>query len=176
MDEQRFAGANMGIDQKLVEQMQHVFEALDAEKIKAAVDKKGLDSVINEAATLAAITGAVAGLGGPITMIVGIPVSVVNTVAQQFRVTMAVIYVKKGRVTPSFNDFMKIVALSLGVEVGIGVTSAVLVNVAGQILARLGASSIGAFIPVFGAVVGGGANYAFIRSVGATLKKLEMPA
>lgn len=165
---------HMEINHHLVHQMKHIFEGLDAQKIKTEVDHKGLDAFINEAAAFAAMTGGIAGLGGAITMVVGVPVSIINTVVQQFRVTMAVIYKKKGQVTPSFEDFMKVVALSIGVEVGVGIGASFLANIAAQILVRLGVSSAGMAIPIFGAVVGAGVNFAFIKAVGETLKSLEI--
>lgn len=164
----------MSLDHHLVEQMRHIFEGLNVEQIKADVDKKGIDAFIRQAARFAAITGGIAGLGGPITLIVGLPISVVNTVVQQFRVTMAVIYVKRGKVTPTFNEFLKIVAMSIGVEIGVGLASGLAAAVAAQILVRLGAGGIGAMIPIFGAVVGAGVNYAFIIAVGGALKSLDM--
>jgi hypothetical protein len=162
------------MDHALVEQMKHIFEGLNVEEIKKKVDADGLDSFISEAARFAALTGAIAGLGGAITMVVGIPISVINTVVQQFRVTMAVIYVKRGKVTPTFDEFMKIVAVSLGVEIGIGVGATLAAAVAGQILMRLGIGGLGLMIPLFGAAVGAAANYAFIKAIGATLKSMDM--
>lgn len=162
------------MDHALIEQMKHIFEGLNIEEIKKKVDADGLDAFINEAARFAALTGAIAGVGGAITMVVGIPISVVNTVVQQFRVTMAVIYVKRGKVTPTFDEFIKIVAMSLGVEIGVGVGATISVAVAGQILIRLGVGGVAAMVPIFGAIVGGAVNYAFIKAIGAALKSMDM--
>ncbi len=164
----------MKLDQHLIHQMRHVFDALNAEHIKRDVDRHGLDKFINDCALLAGATGGIAGLGGAITMVVGIPASVVNTVVQQFRVTMAVIYVKRGKVTPTFEDFMKIVALSLGLEIGIGFGTALMGNIAAQLIVRLGLESVGIMVPVLGSVIGAAANYAFIKAIGATLQQIDM--
>jgi hypothetical protein len=87
---------------------------------------------------------------------------------------MAAIYVQRGKVTPTFDDFIKIVAMSLGVEIGLGVGAGIAAAVAAQILVRLGVGGVAAMIPLFGAAVGAGVNYAFIRAVGAALKSLDM--
>jgi hypothetical protein len=77
-------------------------------------------------------------------------------------------------VTPTFDEFIKIVAMSLGVEIGVGVGASIAVAVAGQILIRLGAGGIAAMVPIFGALVGGGVNYAFIKAIGGALKSMDM--
>ena len=164
----------MGFERELVEKMRDMYEGLHHEHIKEAVDKKGIHKFIQECSLAAGATGAVAGLGGPITMVVGVPMNIINTVVQQFRVTMGVIYFKRGVVTPAFDDFMKIVGLSVGIEVGVTAGTNLLLAIAGQILARLGANAAGMVVPIFGAAIGGGANYLFIRAIGKTLLNLDM--
>jgi hypothetical protein len=150
---------------------------LDELKVKEQVDKKGIDGFINYCAGLAAATGAAAGIGGGITLVLGVPADVANTIAQQFRVTLGVIYHRTGRYSLSFEEFIKIVAVSLGVEIG---TQGVLLGVnyiakqvATEIVKRLTAQTAGRIIPVVGAVVGGGMNFAFIKALGKTLLALD---
>ncbi|MBP0614788.1 hypothetical protein [Jiella mangrovi] len=164
----------MAIEQLILEQMKNVYEQLNVESIKKDVDEKGIDAVINQAALWAGATGAVAGTGGAVTMVFGLPVSVINTLVQQFRVTMAVIHHKRQSVVPSFEDFMKIVGLLLGVQIGATMTRSLLLNIAGQIGARVATGGFAMAVPVLGGVVGGGANYLYIRGIGASLKRMNM--
>ena len=85
MDNQKF----------IAESFYQVFDSIDEFAIKKGVDEMGIDKFISHCALLAAGTGAANGLGGFTTMIVGVPVDVVNNIFQQFRVTLAVIYYKK---------------------------------------------------------------------------------
>jgi hypothetical protein len=150
---------------------------LDEMKIKEQVDKKGINSYINYCAGLAATTGAVAGVGGAATLVLGIPADVANTIAQQFRVTLAVIYHRTGNYSVSFEEFMKIVAVSLGVEIGAqGVlfgVNYIVKQVAAELAKRLTARTVGRIIPLVGGVVGGGINFAFIKALGKTLLGLD---
>ncbi len=164
----------MAIEQLILEQMKNAYDQLNVTGIKRDVDEKGVDRVVNEAALLAGATGVVAGTGGPLTLIFGLPVSLVNTLVQQFRVTMAVIYHKRGSVVPSFEDFMKIVGLSLGVQIGASMTRSLLLTIAGQIGARLAPGGLGMAVPLLGGVFGGGANFLYIKGVGAALKRMDM--
>lgn len=63
-------------------------------------------------------------------MIVGVPVDVVNNVIQQFRVALGVIYCRKGVYNVSFSELMKIVGVSIGVEVGATLTKSVMIRTA----------------------------------------------
>ncbi|MFE9841691.1 hypothetical protein [Streptomyces goshikiensis] len=143
---------------------------LDGLKVKELVDKKGIDGYISHCAMLAATTGVASGMGGPVTMVLGVPADMANTIAQQFRVTMGVIYHKTGSYSLSFEEFMKIVAVSLGVEVG----TQVVVRVAAEIFKRLTAKVAGKFIPLLGGVIGGGLNYGFIMAQGKALLALDL--
>ncbi|MEV0728137.1 hypothetical protein [Polymorphospora sp. NPDC050346] len=158
---------------QLSNSFEFVHKNLDGFKIKEKVDSMGIDGYINYCALLAAGSGAVAGVGGPITFVVGVPADVANTVAQQFRVTLAVIYHRTGRYAVSFPEFMKIVGLSLGVEVGVMGLQQVVRVVAQVILKKLTARVAGKVIPFVGAAVGGGLNYAFIKAIGGTLLAFE---
>lgn len=149
-----------------------VFDSINRHGIKRGVDEMGLDGFIEHCARLAAGTGAISGLGGPVTMIVGIPADLLNNVTQQFRVTLAVIYQRKGNYNIGFEEFMSVVAISIGVEAGVSVTKAALVRVAEKLLIRMGEKAAGRMIPVAGALVGGLTNYLFIKGIGKAVKKL----
>jgi hypothetical protein len=149
-----------------------VFESINRHGIKRGVDEMGLDRFIEHCARLAAGTGAITGLGGPVTMIVGIPADLLNTITQQFRVTLAVIYQRRGHYSIGFEEFMSVVAVSIGVEAGVSVTKAALVRVAEKLLIRMGEKAAGRMIPVAGALVCGLTNYLFIKGIGKAVKKL----
>lgn len=150
------------------------FESIKQYEIKKGVDEMGIDGFINHCALLAGATGAATGFGGFATMIVGLPVDIINNVIQQFRVTLGVIYHKKGVYKVSFSELMGIVGVSLGVEMGATVTKAVMLNIANKIIARLSVSTVGKFVPFIGAAVVGSVNYGFIKFVGMAVKKIDM--
>jgi hypothetical protein len=159
----------------IADAFQGIFEHIQHDGIKKGVDQKGIDKFIGECAGLAAASGFASGVGGVATMVVGVPVDVINNIIQQFRVTLAVIYVRKGSYTvPSFKDFMKIVGMSVGVEVGAVATRAVLVTIAGQLLTRMTASTAAKAIPLLGGVIGAVVNYGFIKAIGASMKKIDL--
>jgi EcsC protein family len=149
-----------------------VYESINRHGIKKGVDEMGLDRFIEHCARLAASTGAITGFGGPVTMILGVPADLLNNVTQQFRVTMAIIYQRKGHYNISFEQLMGVVALSLGVEAGASITKAALARVAEKLLIRLGEKAAARMIPIAGAVVGGLTNYVFIKGIGKTVKRL----
>lgn len=151
-----------------------VYDSIDQYGIKKGVDEMGLDAFIKHCARLAASTGAITGMGGAATMIVGIPVDLFNNLTQQFRVTLGVIYDRRGTYTVSFEEFMSIVAVSLGIEAGMIATRSALETLAEKLLLRMGASAGSRLIPVMGAVVGGTTNYIFIKSIGASVKRLTL--
>ncbi|OII65020.1 hypothetical protein BJP40_18745 [Streptomyces sp. CC53] len=151
---------------------------LDGMKVKELVDRKGIDGYITHCAALAATTGVTAGIGGPVTMLLGVPADMVNTIAQQFRVTLAVIYHRTGRYSVPFDQFIKIVGLSLGVKIGtqaaaygVGVIAG---QVAKEIVKRLSVRTAGKLIPLVGGVLGGSINYAFIKAQGKALLSLDL--
>jgi hypothetical protein len=151
-----------------------IFESIDQYGIKKGVDQLGLNGYIRHCARLAASTGAITGVGGATSMILGLPIDLFNSLTQQFRVTLAVIYDRKRKYSINFEEFMSVVALSVGLEAGLLVTRTLLENIAEKLLIRLGASAAGRLIPVMGAVVGGAANYVFIRGIGASMKKIPL--
>jgi hypothetical protein len=91
---------------------------------------------------------------------------------QQFRVTVAVIYAKTGDYEVSFEDFMAIVAVSIGLEAGVMITKSVLIRVAERLLVRLSERTAARVVPILGAAIGGTTNYLFIKGIGASLKRV----
>jgi len=148
-----------------------VFDSINQYGIKKGVDHLGLDTFIEHCARLAAGTGAITGLGGPITAVIGIPADMVNNLTQQFRVTLAVIYESNGSYNVSFEEFMSVVAISVGIETGMIMTRTALEGVAEKLLIRMGAKASSRLIPLVGAVVGGATNYMFIKTIGKSVKK-----
>jgi hypothetical protein len=151
-----------------------IFENINLYGIKKSVDKRGIDGFINHCARLAAGTGAIAGSGGALTMIASLPVDVVNNITQQFRVTLAIIYHNRGTYQISFDEFMKIVATSMKVEAGIAITKTMLEEIAEKLLLKMGSKTAGRLIPIFGAAIGGTANYLFIKGVAKAVKEMEL--
>jgi hypothetical protein len=150
-----------------------VYDSINRHGIKKGVDEMGIDGFIEHCARLAAGTGAITGLGGAVTMIVGIPADLLNNVTQQFRVTLAVIYDQRGDYHMGFEEFMSVVAVSIGVETGAVMTRTLLTRVAEKLLIRMGEKAAGRMIPFAGALVGGVTNYLFIKGIGKTLKRLH---
>lgn len=134
----------------------------------------GLDGFIQHCARLSAGTGAITGMGGPASLFVGLPVDVINNITQQFRVTLAVIYDRRGTYEVSFEEFMSIVAVSLGIEAGLVMTRTLLEKTAERLLVRMGAKVGGRLIPLAGAFIGATTNYLFIKSIGASVKALPL--
>src|ERR1700679_761461 len=92
-----------------------IFEQIDQLGIKRGVDKMGLDKFINQCALFAAGSGVISGSGGAGTMLVGIPLDMVNLITQQFRVTLAITYHTRGDYKMDFSEFIKTVASSMKV-------------------------------------------------------------
>ncbi|MES2426798.1 MAG: hypothetical protein V4560_07470 [Bacteroidota bacterium] len=146
-----------------------IYNHIDQLNIKKGVDEMGIDKFVNQCALLAAGSGAAAGAGGWATMLVGVPLDMANLVTQQFRVTLAITYYQTGRYEWRFNDFFKIVAASLKVDAGVTITKNVMEEVAEKLLINLGSKTAERLVPVVGAVIGGAANYMFIKRVARQL-------
>ncbi|GAB3923103.1 EcsC family protein [Mucilaginibacter myungsuensis] len=155
------------------EGFKQIFDKIDQHGIKEGVDKYGLDKYIEQCAVLAATTGAVSGSGGMFTMLIGVPVDMVNLVGQQFRVTMAVMYSSRGNYRFGFEEFMQMIATSLKIETGMALTKNLLETVAERLLLMLGSKAARRFVPIVGAVIGGATNYIFIKRVAARAKEIE---
>lgn len=150
-----------------------IFNQIDQLGIKKGVDQMGLDKFINQCALLAAGSGVVTGAGGITTMLVGIPIDMINLITQQFRVTLAVSYYQTGHYEIRFEDFFKIVAASLKVDAGMAMTKNMMEEVAEKLMINLGSKTAERLIPVVGAVIGGTANYLFIKRIANNIKNAQ---
>jgi hypothetical protein len=149
----------------------NIYSHINPLSIKKGVDEQGIDKFVNQCALLAAGSGAMAGAGGIATMLVGVPLDMINLVTQQFRVTLAIHYHKTGHYELRFNDFFKIVASSLKIDAGVTVTKNIMEEVAEKLLLNLGSKTAERLVPVVGAVIGGSANYLFIKKVARQLRE-----
>lgn len=149
---------------------QKIFNQIDQLGIKKGVDQMGLDKFTNQCALMAAGSGVITGAGGISTMLIGIPVDMINLITQQFRVTMAVSYYYTGSYQLNFEDFFKIVATSLKVDAGMAMTKNMMEEVAEKLMLNIGSKTAERLIPVVGAVIGGTANYLFIKRITTSLK------
>lgn len=148
-----------------------IFSQIDQLGIKKGVDELGIEKFVNQCALMAAGSGVVTGLGGISTMLIGVPVDMINLIAQQFRVTMAVSYHKTGQYEIRFDEFFKIVAGSLKADAGMAMSKNLMEEVAEKLMVSMGSKTAEKLIPVVGAVIGGTANYLFIKRVADTLYK-----
>ncbi len=148
-----------------------IFSHIDQLNIKKGVDKMGIDKFITQCAYMAAGSGVVTGIGGLSTILIGIPLDIINLITQQFRVTMAIAYHNTGSYQFPFDDFFKIVASSLKTDAGIAISKNVMEEVAEKILMSLGSKTAQRLIPVVGAVIGGTINYLFIKRVAEAVKE-----
>ena len=153
---------------------QQVFDRIDQLNIKKGVDKMGLEKFIDQCAYLAATSGVISGSGGMFTLIVGMPVDFLNLITQQFRVTMAIMYANSGSYQISFQDFMALVATSLRVEAGVAITKTMMEGIAEKMLLMVGTRTAERMVPVVGAVIGGTANYLFIKRMASSVKKMDL--
>jgi hypothetical protein len=152
---------------------QKLFDQIDQLGIKKGVDQMGLDKFINQCALLAAGSGAITGVGGVTTMLIGVPLDFINLITQQFRVTMAISYYHTGSYNIRFNDFFKIVASSLKVDTGMAMSKKVMEEVAEKLMITMGSKTARRLVPVVGAVIGGSANYFFIKRMAESVKKTQ---
>ena len=150
-----------------------IFDHIDQLKIKKGVDKLGLDKFINQCACMAAGSGAISGSGGVITFVAGTPIDFINLITQQFRATMAIMYYNKGSYYISYEEFMSLVATSLKVEAGVALSKAMMEGIAEKMLMVLGTRTAERLVPVVGAVIGGTANYLFIKRMADQVKKMQ---
>jgi hypothetical protein len=171
-DQEKFTS---GLKQSLVDLakggFKRIYNHIDQLTIKKGVDELGIDKFVNQCALLAAGSGALTGAGGFATMLVGVPLDTANLITQQFRVTMAINYYRTGKSKVPFNEFFGIVASSLKVDAGVALTKNVMEEVAEKLLITMGAKTARRLLPVVGAVIGGSANYMFIKKVARELKQ-----
>ena len=169
-------GAGMKIQASRLSQQgfKQIFDRINQLNIKNGVDKLGLDKFIEQCAYLAAGSGVISGTGGMLTMVVGVPLDFVNLLTQQFRVTMAIMYYNKGSYQIDFEEFMSMIATSLKVEAGVTLTKTMMEGIAEKLLMVLGTRTAERLVPVVGAVIGGTANYMFIKRMAISVKKMPM--
>ncbi|QNL49385.1 hypothetical protein H8S90_22080 [Olivibacter sp. SDN3] len=161
---------NTGAHQFSVDIFRHIFDKIDQLGIKKGVDQLGLDKFINQCAFLAAGSGVITGVGGISTIAVGVPLDMANVIAQQFRVNLAVTYSKTGNYQMRFDEFFAMLTDSLKGNTGITVTKKAMEEVAEKLMLNMGAKTTSRLVPIVGAVIGGSANYLFIKRVAASLK------
>ena len=150
-----------------------IFDRIDQLNIKKGVDKMGIDKFIEQCAYLAAGSGVISGTGGMLTMVIGVPLDFVNLLTQQFRVTMAIMYHNKGSYQIGFEEFMSFIATSLKVDAGVTLTKTMMEGVAEKMLMVLGTRTAERLVPIVGAVIGGTANYFFIKRMASSVKKMQ---
>ncbi len=148
-----------------------IFERIDQLGIKKGVDEIGLEGFINQCAWLAAGSGVITGIGGPATMLLGVPIDTLNLLTQQFRITLAISYAETGDYHVRFEDFVRLANTSLKEEAGVAVSKAAMEEFAKKLMVNMGVKTTRRMIPVFGALIGGSANYLFIKQVAKSLKK-----
>jgi hypothetical protein len=153
---------------------QKIFNQIDQLGIKKGVDTMGIDKFINQCAYLAAGSGVITGAGGISTILIGVPLDIINLITQQFRVTLAVAYHNTGKYEIRFDDFFRIVASSLKVDTGMTITKNIMEEVAEKLMINIGSKTAERLVPVVGAVIGGAANYFFIKKVADTLRKATL--
>jgi len=170
------AGADLKtMAQKLADAgFRQIFEHINQLNIKKGVDKMGLDKFIDRCAWLAAGTGVVSGSGGMFTLIAGIPFDFANLLTQQFRVTMAIMYYNRGTYQISFEEFMSLVATSLKVEAGVAISKTMMEGIAEKLLMLFGTRTAERMVPIVGGVIGGGANYLFIKRMAKSVKEMQL--
>jgi hypothetical protein len=150
-----------------------LFTNVDQLRVKQSVDRMGLDKFIERCARMAAVSGAIAGGGGALTVAVGIPLDLVNLVSQQIRVALGVIYYHRGTYEITFDEFLSIMAAALQVEAGVAITKNILERVSERMMMRLGTKTASRLIPVVGGAIGGVANYMFVKRMAESIKRMQ---
>lgn len=161
---------NTGAHQFTANSFRQIFDRIDQLGIKKGVDQLGLDKFINQCAFFAAGSGVVTGVGGVSTMAIGIPLDMMNVIAQQFRVSLAITYSRTGNYDMRFDEFFAMLTDSMKGNTGIAVTKKAMEEVAEKLMINMGVKTTSRLVPVVGAVIGGSANYLFIKRVAASLK------
>lgn len=160
------------VDHLSAEGFRQIFDRIDQLSVKRGVDNLGLEKFIDQCAWMAVGTGAISGAGGFVVMLVSMPLDIVNLIMQQFRITMAIMYHRQGHYKVGFEEFMALVAQSLKIEAGVTVTKTVMEAVAEKIMLKLGARAARKLVPVVGAVIGGAANYLYIKRMAESVKEI----
>jgi len=165
-------GSNVreGFDHLSTGGFQKIFNQIDQYGIKKGVDQMGIDKFINHCALMAAGSGVITGAGGITTMLIGVPLDMINLITQQFRVTLAISYHNTGSYQLKYDDFFKIVASSLKVDTGMAMSKNITEQVAEKLMLNIGSKTARRLVPVVGAIIGGSANYLFIKGVASSIK------
>ncbi|MEH6306807.1 hypothetical protein RYH73_14215 [Olivibacter sp. CPCC 100613] len=151
--------------------LEQLFNKIDQLGVKKGVDQLGLEKFINQCAIFAAGSGVLSGIGGVGVMAIGIPLDTINILAQQFRVTLAITYTQTGNYELRFDDFFKLLARSIKGDASVVVTKTAMEEVAQKIMLNVGAKTSKRLVPVVGGIIGGSANYFYIKRVAEALKK-----
>jgi len=163
----------LNIDDASQDGFKRLFTHVDQLSVKRNVDKMGIDKFIEHCARMAAVSGAISGGGGIITMAVGIPLDLVNLVSQQIRVTLGIIYNTRGAYQITFDEFLSIMAAALQVEAGIAITKNILERGSERMLLRIGTKTATRLIPIVGGAIGGATNYLFIKRMARAVKRMQ---
>jgi hypothetical protein len=163
----------LNIDDASQEGFKRLFTHVDQLSVKRNVDKMGLDKFIEHCARMAAVSGAISGGGGIITIAVGIPLDLVNLVSQQIRVTLGIIYSTRGAYEITFDEFLSIMAAALQVEAGVAITKNILERGSERLLLRMGTKTATRLIPIVGGAIGGATNYLFIKRMAKAIKRMQ---
>lgn len=150
-----------------------IFSRIDQLGIKNGVDKLGIDRFINQCAYMAAGSGLVTGIGGLSSLLIGVPLDVINLITQQFRVTLAISYHQTGSYKINFEDFFRIVASTVKADAKLALSKNIMEEVAEKLVLTLGSKTSQRLVPIVGGLVGGTVNYFFIKGVAKTLLNNE---
>ncbi|MFP5079766.1 hypothetical protein [Pedobacter sp. JCM 36344] len=150
-----------------------IFSRIDQLGIKKGVDKLGIDRFINQCAYMAAGSGLVTGLGGLSSLLIGVPLDIINLITQQFRVTLAISYHQTGSYKINFEDFFRIVASTVKADTKLALSKNIMEEVAEKLVLTLGSKTSQRLVPIVGGLVGGTVNYFFIKGVAKTLLNNE---
>jgi len=151
--------------------LRYIFEKINQLQIKKGVDQLGLDAFIHQCAILAAGSGVVTGVGGAGSMLIGIPLDMINVITQQFRVTLAFRYSHTGDSKIRFEEFLTFLSEAIKSDTGVSVTKTAIEEVTQRLMVNMGAKTTKRLVPILGALIGGSANYLYIKRVADSLKK-----
>jgi hypothetical protein len=158
-----------GIRQLSAGGFKQIFSRIDQLGIKKGVDKMGIDKFINQCAYMAAGSGLVTGIGGLSSMLIGVPLDVINLITQQFRVTLAISYHQTGSYQINFEDFFRIVASTVKADTKLALSKNIMEEVAEKLVLTLGSKTSQRLVPIVAGIIGGTVNYLFIKGVAKTL-------